>query len=52
MGVYHSTYNTGAIPMQVLAFYSPAGAEEDLLTQPGLVVLPAGEVPMFEFRRR
>ena len=49
-GVYHSTVNTECSPMQVLALYSPAGAEEDLLTAPDLVILPGGELPVFGLR--
>ncbi|WP_297653257.1 cupin domain-containing protein [Pseudonocardia sp.] len=49
--VFHSTLNTGWAPMQVLAMYSPAGAEEDLLTQPDLMTLTAGELPTFRPER-
>lgn len=52
MGVFHSTRNTGLTPMQVLALYSPAGAEDDLLAAPDLVILPAGQNPMFDLRRK
>ena len=51
MGVYHSTLNTGSSPMQVLALYSPSGAEQDLLTQPDLVILPGGVLPSFGLRQ-
>ena len=52
MGVYHSTLNTGSSPMQVLALYSPSGAEQDLLAQPDLVILPGDVLPSFGLRQR
>ncbi|MFZ0088084.1 MAG: cupin domain-containing protein [Solirubrobacteraceae bacterium] len=44
-GAYHSTVNTGWLPLTLLAIYSPAGAEEALRGLPDFRELPGGEVP-------
>jgi oxalate decarboxylase/phosphoglucose isomerase-like protein (cupin superfamily) len=39
-GIYHSTVNTGAAPMRILAVYSPPGPEAVLRSLPGCRIEP------------
>ena len=39
--VYHSTVNTGADTMVLLAIYAPTGPEAELRAMPGVIVEPA-----------
>jgi len=41
-GVYHSTLNTGSVPMQLIIVYAPAGPERLLRDIPGCRILPPG----------
>jgi oxalate decarboxylase/phosphoglucose isomerase-like protein (cupin superfamily) len=43
--VYHSTRNTGSVPMRLVIVYSPAGPERLLRDIPGCRVLPPGLSP-------
>lgn len=39
-GVYHSTINTGAEPVQLIVVYAPAGAEQVLWADPNVTITP------------
>jgi oxalate decarboxylase/phosphoglucose isomerase-like protein (cupin superfamily) len=43
--VYHSTVNTGWVPMCLLAIYNPGGPEKDLETLADFREVPPGGVP-------
>ena len=44
-GVYHSTLNTGNVPMRLIIVYAPGGPERLLRHIPGCRVLAPGEAP-------
>ena len=43
--VFHSTRNTGWVPMRLLAIYNPGGPETALEELPDFREVPPGEVP-------
>lgn len=45
ISAFHETINTGWEPLKIVATYAPHGPEASLRSQPGVTILPPGELP-------